>query len=245
LKSSLERLRGKRALITGATGGIGQAIVAAFVEAGISVMASGQNPRKLSELSAQFPGIIIERADFKSGEEALHLANAALKHFGGLDILINNAGFGIMRNATDLEIIDFDAMFDVNIRAPFILAKIIGKAMATAGSGYIINIGSGASYTPIAGMAAYCATKYALLGFSESLALELRDFGVKVTIIMPGSTATEFGGSDSHKRLKEKPGILLPEDIADTVMYILGQSGRAWSSQVNLRPLNPNKPPIN
>jgi 3-oxoacyl-[acyl-carrier protein] reductase len=243
LKSSIERLKGKRALVTGATGGIGKAIVGAFVDVGIKVIAAGQNPQKLSELSGQFPGIIIERVNFKSAEEVFRLADASLKHFDGLDILVNNAGIGVTGNVTDMEIKDFDSTIDIDLRAPFILAKVIGKAMALAGSGHIINLGSGASYTPIAGMAAYCAAKYGLLGFSESLALELRNFGVKVTIIMPGSTATNFGGGNTDKRLKDKPGILLPEDVADTVMYILKQSGRAWSSQVNLRPLNPNKQP--
>jgi hypothetical protein len=107
--------------------------------------------------------------------------------------------------------------------------------------GYIINIGSGASTTPIAGMAAYCASKYGLLGFSESLALEMRKSGVKVSIIMPGSTATRFGDSDPETRLKTRPGILLPEDTAAAVMFLLSQPKRAWTSQMNLRPLDPDR----
>jgi 3-oxoacyl-[acyl-carrier protein] reductase len=245
LNIPIEKLRGKRALITGATGGIGRAIVAAFVETGIKAVASGQNSQKLAELKKQYPDIVVEQADFGDVDNIANLAHAALKHYGGLDILVNNAGIGISGNVIDMQLRDFESMLNINLKAPFILSKIIGKSMAEAGSSFIINIGSGASYTPIAGMAGYCASKYGLLGFSESLALELRDFGVKVSSIMPGSTATGFGGGDSARRLKDKPGILLPSDIAESVMYLLGQSERAWSSQVNLRPLNPNKKPTN
>jgi 3-oxoacyl-[acyl-carrier protein] reductase len=245
LRPPIDRYRDKRALVTGATGGIGRAIVAAFYDAGIRVIASGQNPDRLGELKKQFPEIITEPADFTKTDEVSDLAINSLKHFSGLDILINNAGIGISGNVVEMETRDFEAMLDINLKTPFILSKIIGKSMAESGFGYIINIGSGASYTPIAGMAGYCASKYGLLGFSESLALELRDFGVKVSIIMPGSTATGFGGGDPENRLKNKPGILLPADIANSVMYLLGQPERAWSSQLNLRPLNPNKKPNN
>jgi len=243
LKSSTTHLSSLRALVTGATGGIGRAIVSSLVDSGIKVIAAGQNTEKLAGIAEEHPGVATMAANLRNGAAVVELANDSLKQFGGIDILINNAGIGVSGNVVDLEIDDYEAMLAVNLRAPFILSKIIGKSMAEAGFGYIINIGSGASYTPIAGMASYCATKYGLLGFSESLALELREQGVKVTIITPGSTASGFGGGESSKKLANKPGILLPEDIADTVMYILNQSGRAWTSQVNLRPLNPNKRP--
>lgn len=239
----IEKLKGKRALVTGATGGIGQAIVASFVDAGIKVIASGTKPRKLSELKQHFPEIRTEPADLTNPDNVKNLALMALKHYDGIDILINNAGIGISGNLIDMSIDDIRKMIYINLFAPIVLAEIIGKHMSQSGSGHIINIGSGASYTPIAGMAVYCSTKYGLLGFSESLALELREYGVKVSIITPGSTATAFGDGNAESRLKNKPGILLPSDIADTVMYLLGQSDRAWTSQVNLRPLNPNKKP--
>jgi 3-oxoacyl-[acyl-carrier protein] reductase len=244
LRCPNDKLSGYRALVTGATGGIGEAIAAALIDAGIKVIASGQNADKLAELKRRFPDLVIEQADFRNPDAITKLAQKALKHHDGLDILVNNAGIGINGNVVQMDPSDFESMLDINLKAPFILSKIIGQSMALAGHGFIINIGSGASFTPIAGMAGYCATKYGLLGFSESLALELRDFGVKVSIIMPGSTATGFGGGDSESRLKSKPGILLPSDVADSVMYLLNQSERAWTSQLNLRPLNPNKKPI-
>jgi short-subunit dehydrogenase len=240
-----KKIKNKRALVTGATGGIGNAIVAAFMESGMKVVGAGSNRLKLEELSARFPGLIIEKADFTDPNDVERLATSALNHYNGLDVLVNNAGIGISGNVVDTSIEDIRNMLYINLLAPIILSKIIGEYMAAAGSGHIINIGSGASYTPISGMAAYCASKYGLLGFSESLALELREYGVKVSIITPGSTATAFGGGVPDARLINKPGLLLPSDIADTVMCLLYQSERAWTSQVNIRPLNPNKKPKN
>lgn len=100
---------------------------------------------------------------------------------------------------------------------------------------------TGASLTPIANFAGYCASKFGLLGFSESLALELREHGIKVSIILPGSTATHFNSSDPESKLKSQPGLLRPEDVANSVIYLLQQNPNAWTSIMNLRPLNPNK----
>lgn len=240
MRSSTGSLDNKRALVTGSTGGMGRAIVKRLTAAGAKVIAHGRDLTKLERLRKDIPEINIEQADLRNVDEAVKLANDSLKVRDGLDILINNAGIGIHKNVLDLDLDEYESMVQVNLRAVFILSKIIGKSMASQKSGHMINIGSGASTTPIAGLAAYCATKHGLLGFSESLGLELRSSSVKVSIIMPGSTATRFGGNDPEERLKAKPGILLPEDIADTVIYLLNQPTRAWTSQVNLRPLNPN-----
>ncbi len=241
----IDKLKNMRALVTGATGGIGKAIVSAFCDAGIRVIASGSNSVKLADLARHYSNIVIEKADFTNPDDITKLAQSALNRYNGLDILVNNAGIGISGNVVDISAEDIRKMIDINLFAPILLSKIIGKQMALSGLGHIVNIGSGASYTPISGMAGYCASKYGLIGFSESLALEMREFGVKVSIITPGSTATAFGGGNPESRLSNKPGILLPSDIANTVMYLLGQSERAWTSQVNIRPLNPNKKPIN
>ena len=236
-----DKLKGRIALVTGATGGIGRAIVGSLSEAGVKVIAHGRNRERLEKLRLEFPEIITEQADLTSVSETEDLAGRSLSHFGGLDILINNAGIGVIKNTLDMGLAEYDATMDINMRAVFILCNIIGNAMVQKKSGYIINIGSGASKNAIAGFAAYCASKHALLGFSESLALELRSYGIKVTLVMPGSTATKFGDNDPAERLKARPGILLPEDVADTVMYLLKQTQRAWTSQVNLRPLDPNQ----
>ena len=241
MNTDAEKLKDKRALVTGATGGIGLAIVETLVNAGVKVIAQGRSSEKLNELSKKHPSIKTEMADLRMVGQVEGLAHMAMEHYGGLDILINNAGMNAGNNVIDLDIATFDEILCVNLRAVFILSKLIGKAMVNQKDGYIINIGSGASTTPIAGMATYCASKHGLLGFSESLALELRSSGVKVSMILPGSTATGFNDFDPDDKISAKPGILMPEDIAETVMYLLNQSKRAWASQVTLRPLDPKQ----
>jgi len=236
---SENRLGGKRILVTGATAGIGKAIVERSVAEEMRVIASGRNQTRLEELRAQFPDLSVIKADLSQGNEAVDLANRAIECYNGIDVLINNAGLGIKGNVTELSSGDLDTVLNVNLKAPFILSKIVGKSMSARGDGYIINIGSGASTTPIAGYASYCASKYGLLGFSESLALEMRNSGVEVSIVMPGSTATSFGGSNKDQRLNAKPGILHAEDVVDAVFFLLNQPKHAWTSQMNLRPLDP------
>lgn len=238
-------LKGKRALVTGSSRGIGRAIARALAGAGASLYLTGRDSKRLArvkeEVSADGRKIDCAEADLRDKDEVKGLFDSAIKFLGGVDILINNAGLGIKGNVVDMSISDWDLTLSVNLRAPFLLCRLAAAEMIRQKSGHIINIGSGASKTPIAGFASYAASKHGLLGFSESLALELREYNVKVSIILPGSTATHFGGGDPESRIQSKPGILLPEDIANSVLYLLRQDDRAWTSVMNLRPLNPSR----
>lgn len=234
-------LKGKRALITGASRGIGKSIAESLSREGVNLFLTGRDKASLKELEE------LLSADVKIGTAAADLADEnqlekmfaeAVSFLGGIDILINNAGLGIKGEIKDMPLESWDKTLDINLRAPYMLSKLAANEMISRRSGYIINIGSGASQNPIAGFAAYCASKYGLLGFSESLGLELREHNIKVSIILPGSTATYFGGGNPDERIKSKPGILRPSDVADSVIYLLKQSDIAWTSVMNLRPLN-------
>ena len=240
-------LKGKRALITGASRGIGRAISKVLAGEGIDLFLTARDKNLLEDLRTELAKTGIRTdfgtADLTSDDEIIRVFEDASNFLGGIDILINNAGLGIRGNVVDSSISDWDITYLLNLKAPFMLSRLAAKEMIKRRSGYIINIGSGASTTPIAGLAGYCATKHGLLGFSESLGLELREHNIKVSIVMPGSTATHFGGSTPDNRRSAKPGILRPADIADSVAYLLKQSDIAWTSVMNLRPLNPNKSP--
>jgi 3-oxoacyl-[acyl-carrier protein] reductase len=240
-------LKGKNALVTGASRGIGRAISKALATEDINLFLTARDDTLLdelkNELSAFNTKVAYKTADLTLEEEIIEMFEAALKALGRIDILINNAGIGISGNVVDMDLSDWEKVYRVNLKAPFMLARLAARDMIKRESGYIINIGSGASKTPIARYASYCATKHGLLGFSESLALELREYNIKVSIILPGSTATHFSGGSPEARRASKPGILRPEDIADSVLYLLRQSDIAWTSVMNLRPLNPNKAP--
>ncbi len=241
-------LKGKKALVTGASKGMGRAIAKALAPEGVDLFLTARDGDLLEklkeELSKSDARAAYKTADLGSEKELSDLFADSVKFLGDIDILINNAGIGIKGNVTEMAVSDWEQMFAVNLKAPFILSRLAAREMIKKRSGYIINIGSGASQTPIAGFAGYCATKHGLLGFSESLGLELRDHNIKVSIILPGSTATHFGGASPENKLSAKPGILRPEDIADSVLYLLKQSDVAWTSVMNLRPLNPKTSPL-
>lgn len=238
-------LSGKRALVTGASRGIGRAIAQAFAKAGMRLFLVARDEKDLAKLKAELSEkgtpVDFAAADLSNPILAEEAFEKAIGFLGGIDVLVNNAGANAAGPVADLSLSNWDMIQAVNLRAPYLLSKLAAGRMISQGSGHIINIGSGASQTSIAGNAAYCASKYGLLGFSESLALELRQYGIKVSIILPGTTATYFGGSEPDKKLKSQPGILRPEDVADSVMYLLRQGPGAWTSVMNLRPLNPGK----
>ncbi len=238
-------LKNKRALITGASKGMGAAIARGLASESIKIFLTARDEeflkRLTSELSRQGADVNFALADLADDLQLEKMFARGLEFLGGIDILINNAGIGIKGSVASMDIADWDRMFAVNLRAAFLLARLAAREMMQQKWGCIINVGSGASQTPIAGYAGYCATKYGLLGFSESLGLELREHNIKVSIIMPGSTATYFGGGSPDDKTMSKPGILRPKDVADSVLYLLKQSHIAWTSVMNLRPLNLKK----
>ena len=237
--------RNDRALVTGASRGIGLAISEALTEKGYDLLITARDDKALrkvkSDLMSKGARVECWAADLMVASEIESMFKKAIEFLGGIDILINNAGIGVKSKVVDLGIEDWDRMHATNLKAPFLLSKLAAREMIPQGHGHIINIGSGASQTPIAEQAGYCATKFGLLGFSESLALELREHGIKVSIVLPGSTATYFGGSTPEKKSASMPGILHAGDVADAVLYLLKQKEPAWTSVLNLRPLNPKK----
>jgi len=198
--------------------------------------------RTARDISATGAYVDFAAADLGDNVQIEAMFESAIKFLGGIEVLVNNAGTNIKKTAMDLCVEEWERILAVNLRAAFILSKLAAGQMAQLGEGQIINIGSGASQTPMAEHTAYCASKYGLLGFSESLGLELRGRGIKVSIVLPGSTATYFGGSGPEAKMASMPGMLMPEDVADCVIFLLRQQPGAWTSVMNLRPLNSKRP---
>jgi len=238
-------LRGKKALITGASRGIGRAIAVALASEGVNLFITARDEERLKGLKEELSGSGIDIdygiADLSFENDIDRMFGQGIRFLNGIDILINNAGIGIKGNVADIEVSDWEKMYAINLKAVFMLSRLAAREMIKKRSGFIINIGSGASRTPIAGFAGYCATKHGLLGFSESLGLELREHDIKVSIILPGSTATYFADGTPEAKIAAKPGILRPADIADSALYLLKQDSNAWTSVMNLRPLNLKK----
>jgi len=234
------KLDGAVALVTGAGKGIGRSIALSLASHGTTVALNARTESDLNavrtEIEAAGGKAEVLPADLRS-DDALHgIFRGVDERFGRLDILVNNAGIGKFAPVRDLAVEDLDAMWDLNMRALFLCTKEAVDRMEKSGGGAIVNVASLAGRNAFIGGAGYAATKWALIGFSRCLMLEVRDKGIRVITICPGSVDTEFSGSRDPERA---PKILAPEDVAETVLSALRLPPRAMVSEIDIRPTNP------
>jgi 3-oxoacyl-[acyl-carrier protein] reductase len=236
-------LANKTAIVTGATKGIGFAIARSLVAAGASVAISARNENEVNnaagELNESGAGRCVGFVcDVRDEAQVKSFFANTVSAFGGLDILINNAGIGIFSSVESTSGDDFRAVIETNLCGVFYCCHEAIPLMRQRGGGYIINISSLAGANPHANMAAYNASKFGLNGFSEALMQEVRHDRIKVSYIMPGSVNTEFGGDEPSA---EKSWQLQPEDIARIVMDLVQYPDRALPSRIEIRPSRPPK----
>jgi len=230
-------LKGKTAIVTGGTKGIGRAIAEALLREGLSVCIAARDQdqidKAVSELGDNAYGFACDVRDY---EQVEGLFTYTIMELGGLDILVNNAGIGIFQTVEETSAEDFRAVLETNVFGVFYCCREAIPEMRKRGGGYIINISSLAGANPHPRMAAYNASKFGLNGFSEALMQEVRHDGIKVSYIMPGSVNTEFGGDTASD---EKSWQLTPQDIARVVVDLLHHDDRALPSRVEIRPSKP------
>lgn len=229
-----------RALVTGGSKGIGFAIAEAMAAAGGKVTITGRDEMRVraavtallksAAAGAMVRGVVADVRDREAIEAAVDGTAAA---FGGLDTLINNAGVGAFVDVEDMSDEQWREVIDTNLTGVFLATRPAIPHLKHAGGGWIINIASlaGRNYFPKG--AAYCASKAGLVAFSESLMLELRDDNIRVSCVMPGSVATEFGGPSEKTDDSWK---LTGDDIAEVVMDLLRHPRRSLPSKVEIRP---------
>ena len=221
-------IKNKTAIVTGASRGIGLAIAKALVNEGVTVAGWSRTPpdtfnhERFHHIKAD---LTVETSVNEAFEETVN------KLGDSIPILINNAGMGYRGVMDEMPSDKWRELFDLNVHGLFYTTKRIIPGMKEAGEGHIINIGSGAGTNGIAGMSAYCGTKFAVVGITESLHQELRDFGVKVSCLSPGSVDTGFSESNKNK--------LLPEDLAASVIHMLTCPQNFHYTDVQVRPLQP------
>ncbi len=223
-------LTGKVAIVTGGSKGIGRAIADALVREGASVAIA-------SRATTSVEGMLAIQADVGRAADASRLVDETVRRFGGLDILINNAGVGFFGRIAEMPVEQWDETFATNLSGPFYCARAAIPRLRARGGGWIINISSLASKNPFVNGGAYCASKTALNAFSEVLMQEVRYDDIKVSCILPGSVRTQFSGHD------EAGGDwkVDPQDVADVVLDLLRQTPRSLSSRIELRPSKPGK----
>jgi len=237
----MESLTGKVAIVTGGTRGIGRAIAKALVAEGAKVALCGRSQEAAERAARDLGGpgqVFGMAADLRRAADARALFEGTAREFGTLDILINNAAEGIFRKVGEMSLEDWHRQIDLNLNGAFYCAREAVERMRHSGGGFIVNISSLAARNPFSGGAAYNATKFALNGFTEALMLDHRYDGIRVSTIMPGSVATEFGG---HGVGADDSWKVAPEDVADAVLMVLKMPARTMVSRVEMRPSQPRK----
>jgi NAD(P)-dependent dehydrogenase (short-subunit alcohol dehydrogenase family) len=232
--------KGKTAIITGGTKGIGFAIADALARAGANVFICSRN-REEVEAAVQKLGenAAGKLCDVRDENQVRAVIESCEKRFGGVDILVNNAGMGIFeKTVEEMSGDEFRQTLETNLFGVFYACHYAVPRMKQRGGGYVFNISSLAGQNAHPRMAAYNASKFGLNGFSESLMQEVRHDNIKVSYICPGSVNTHFGGDAPTD---EKAWQLQPDDIAQVVMDLLAMNDRALPSKVEIRPSKPPK----
>jgi NAD(P)-dependent dehydrogenase (short-subunit alcohol dehydrogenase family) len=233
----------RRAIVTGGTRGIGYAIARSVLADGGRVMITGLDTARLDRAvralaeaggdPARVAGAAVDVRD-RAGVETL--VADTVRRFGGLDTLVNNAGVGAFADVAAMTDADWGRVIDTNLTGAFFCARAVIPELRKSGGGWIINIASLAGRNYFPGGAAYCASKAGLVAFSEALMQEVRFDDIRVSVVMPGSVATEFAGSSPRNEDSWK---LSPDDVAEAVMDLLRHPGRSLPSKVEIRPAKP------
>ena len=212
----------KRALITGAGGGIGRAIALRLAESGMKLALAGRDAGKLmrtAALTGRPLDMLVLPADLttqKGIDDVMHILEG---HFKGLDVLVNNAGMALNRPFEETSLEEYDRIMAINARVPFILCQRCLPLLRKSACPTIINIGSVVSHKGYARQSAYAASKHALLGMSKALAKEVAPEGIRVHVISPGGVFTDMVRVARPDLTEE--GMIVPEEIAELAAFLI------------------------
>lgn len=238
-----KRLEGEHAVVTGASRGIGRATALMLADEGADVAVTARTASDLEklveEIEAHGVTAVAVPADLREEGAIDHLKEKVIDRFGVVDILVNNAGVGKYGPFHELTVEDYDWMMDTNMRSSFLCTKAFVPQMMDRGTGTVVFLGSVAGLQSFRNESVYCATKHAQMAFARSLDREVRESGVKVSVIAPGGVNTEFafgtGRSPEGAYLDE---FLEPETIADAVRYAVTQPPKSRVFLVGMRPMS-------
>lgn len=236
--SGVAALAGAVALVTGGSRGIGRAIALRLANMGASVAICGRSSEALSktetDLKKSGSRAYSHIADVSQASQVTALVLAVEAALGPISILVNNAGIGLFGPAHEKTEAEWERVLDTNLKSVFLVSRAVVPSMIRRGSGDIINISSLAGRNAFAGGGIYCASKWGLQGLSACMAEDLREHGIRVSVVSPGSVATGF----SPRGSKDPSKALSPEDVAHAVGMIVTQAPQSFVSEIQLRPLH-------
>jgi len=235
----MPNLMSKVAIVTGSTKGIGLAIAERMINEGASVVVSARTAADVERVAERLgPRALGLPCDVADPEACRRLVDEAVERLGRLDVLVNNAGFGVFKSAWDMSVEEWQRQIDVNLGGVFYCSKAALPHLKASGDGFIINIGSLAGRNFFAGGTGYNAAKAGLIALTEAMMLDVRHDDVRVSVIMPGSVNTWFNGK---AQASERSWPLEADDVALTVMQLLEYPKGAHVSRVEMRPSQPKK----
>lgn len=230
-------LSGSVALVTGGSRGIGRAIALRLAALGSSVAICARDAAALkevsSELESQAPRVFAHPADVTRSSDVASLVEKTEATLGPISILVNNAGIGVFGPTHEKSEEDWDRVLNTNLKSVFLVSRAVAPSMILQKRGDIINISSLAGRNAFAGGGLYCASKWGVQGLSACMAEDLREHGIRVSVICPGSVATEFSGRGP----KDPSKALTPDDVAHAVAMVVTQSPQSFLSEIHVRPL--------
>jgi 3-oxoacyl-[acyl-carrier protein] reductase len=234
---SARPLSGAVTLVTGGSRGIGRAIALKLAAFGSAVAICGRDSSALTSTAAEIENLGVrafsQTADVTRAPDIAALVEKTEATLGPISILVNNAGIGVFGPAHEKTEADWDRVLDTNLKSVFLLTRVVAPLMIRRGAGDIINISSLAGLNAFAGGGIYCASKWGLQGLSACMAEDLREHGIRVSVVCPGSVATDFSGRGP----KDASKVLTPDDVAHAVAMIAMQGSQSFISQVQLRPV--------
>jgi 3-oxoacyl-[acyl-carrier protein] reductase len=237
-------VKGKVAVVTGASKGIGRAVALALARKGARLLLVARGSEALERVKGECreagaPVVLAVAGDVADLKTLDAIVLAAVREFDGFDILVNNAGYGIVAPIESVADEQFDRMVAVNLRAPYLLTQSAVKVMRRRGGGQVVQVASGLAYRGSAGWSLYCATKFGLRGFTESVREEVAKDQIKVGIVAPAYARTEFA------KAWEEPDAtrdgLSVDDVAHAVLAMIEQSPTSDIKEILVRrPGSPN-----
>ena len=238
----MNQIEGKVALITGASEGIGRAIALALAGYGAKLALNARRAEKLAQVSeslkAKGSQVLAVSGDVSKVKDVERLKSAVLEEFGHVDILVNNVGVGKYGPVVSSSIEDYDWIMNTNMRSSYLVTRAFLTEMLERKEGWVIFIASVAGLRGLPNEAIYCASKCAQVGFAQALDYEVRQHGIKVTVVAPGATKTEFaigtGRTRGDPKLEEYSD---PESTADAVVFALQQPPKTRVFLIGMRPM--------
>ena len=241
-------LSGRVALVTGASSGLGRATALGIAQAGADLILVARSETDLQQVAAEIEATgrraLVCPVDLSDSAALTDAVSRGVDAFGRLDILVNNAATDVPGPVTELTSDDWDRVMNVNLRAPFLLAKAAFPHMHRLGGGIIINVSSVAGKRGWANASAYCASKFGLTGLTQALAAEGKPHGIRACVVYPGGMATDWGAFDLDARIGQERKVpsptdaLPPQRVADLLIWMCTAPAEVVLNEVIVTPLN-------